>query len=404
LLPESAIPFRIVDGRVLPGFLDARDVPWLRVLMDEVDRFCGMPVRELLERLRAPLPCAAPVFKLRAARSVLLRLWKSELRAEVAPERAREAVFVAASAGGSRREALEAAARSLHVDPTAAERLLFADLPGEKLVSAPAKVPSPEDLALRINSFIARSLLFHARGVRIQAEGTIRPLVRQAKLHGLLCSVSHSDRDERHPALDLSGPFTVFRHTLLYGRALGELLQFLPHVAHYRLRAECVLREQEAVLELASGAPIFPCEPPRRFDSKLEARFAKDFAKAAPDWDLVREPEPIPAAGTLIFPDFRIHHRLRPELSFLIEIAGFWSPDYLRRKLALLRAAGRSDLILCIDEDRACGDDELPPAAKIVRFRRRLDPQAVLQAAGCPTAAKPSGASSRSGSQPSGAR
>jgi predicted nuclease of restriction endonuclease-like RecB superfamily len=380
LLPESAIPFRIVDGRVLPAFLDARDLPWLRVLMNEVDRFCGTPVRELLDRLRAPLPCAAPAFKLRAAKSVLLRLWKSELRAEVAPDRLREAVFVAAGSGSPRRDALETAARSLQVDPVAVERLLFADLPGEKLVSAPAKAPSPEDLALRINSFIARSLLFHARRVRIKAEGAIRPLVRQAKLHGLLCSVTYSEHDERGAILELSGPFTVFRHTLLYGRALGELLQFLPHVAHYRLRADCVLRGQEAVLELESGDPIFPFDPPHPFDSQLEARFARDFARAAPDWDLVREPEPISAAGTLIFPDFRIRHRLRPELSFLIEIAGFWSPDYLRRKLARLREAGRSDLILCIDEDRACGDDELPTAGKIVRFRRRIDPQAVLAA------------------------
>jgi hypothetical protein len=47
LLPESAIPFRIVGGRVLPGFLDARDVPWLRVSVEEIDRFRGLPVREL---------------------------------------------------------------------------------------------------------------------------------------------------------------------------------------------------------------------------------------------------------------------------------------------------------------------------------------------------------------------
>ena len=34
LLPEGAIPFRIERGRVLPGFLDARDIPWLRILVD----------------------------------------------------------------------------------------------------------------------------------------------------------------------------------------------------------------------------------------------------------------------------------------------------------------------------------------------------------------------------------
>ena len=34
-----------------------------RLLMEEIDRFRGRPRRELEERLRAPLPCAAPVKK-----------------------------------------------------------------------------------------------------------------------------------------------------------------------------------------------------------------------------------------------------------------------------------------------------------------------------------------------------
>jgi predicted nuclease of restriction endonuclease-like RecB superfamily len=380
LLPESAVPFRIVGGRILPAFLDAGDVPWLRVLVEEVDRFCALPVRELLERLHQPLPCATPPFKLRAAIAMVLRLWKSELDAKVAPEKAREILFCAAAAElkSDRSAALVTAAQALAVTPAEIEGSLFADLPGEKLVCAPASIPSANDLALRTNQLILRSLLFHARRVRIKAEGAIRPLVRQAKLRGLLCTVS----DGNPPILDVSGPFTVFRHTLLYGRALGELLQFLPHCAHFKLRADCVLRDQEAILDVQSGDPIFPAEGPKACDSKLEERFARDLKRAAPDWDLLREPEPVPAGRTLIFPDFLLRHRLCPQRRFLVEILGFWSADYLTRKLALLREAGLDNLILCVDEARICGDDLLPPDARIVRFRRRIDPRLVLAAAG----------------------
>jgi uncharacterized protein len=385
LLPEAAIPFRIVDGRVLPGFLDAHDVPWLRVLVQEIDRFCGMPVRELLERLRQPLPCHVPGWKLRAAKTLLLRLWKGELAAELAPDKAREVLFCAAVDNpGPRDKTVASAARALQIEPAGLEKILFADLPGEKLVTAPACVPSAQDIILRTNLLIVRSLLFHARRVRIQAEGAVRPVVRQAKLRGLICMVTQpSDEAEGSwPMLEVSGPFTVFRHTLLYGRALGELVQFLPHTARFHVRADCVLREQEATLELHSGDPIFPAEAPKIFDSKLEARFAKDFAKAAPDWDLVREPEPITVGKTIIFPDFSVRHRLCPERSFLLEIAGFWSADYLARKLALLREANLRNLVLCIDQDRQCSDEELPPSARVVRFRRRIDPRAVLAVIG----------------------
>ena len=383
-----------MDGRVLPGFLDARDLPWLRVLADEIDRFRGKPMRDLLCRLRQPMPCAMPRMKSRAAQAVLLRLWKSELDAEVAPERVREALFCAAARepAATRLQVLQAVACALKVEPGAVEQLLFADLPGERLVTAPSTLPAPNDMALRINQLIARSLLFHARSVRIRAEGAIRPLVRQAKLRGLLCTVTTEDPGHyarSEPILELSGPFAVFRHTLLYGRALGELLQFLPHTAHFRLRAHCILRENEVVLDLQSGDPIFPAEAPRLFDSKLEARFAKDFARAAPDWDLVREPEPVAAGNTIIFPDFRLRHRLVPARTFLVEIVGFWSADYLERKLELLRRAGIRNLILCIDQDRLCGDGTPLPDARIVPFHRRINPHKVLEAAGETAHARP---------------
>ena len=93
MLPETTIPFRLDNGRVLPGFLDERDVPWLRVLVEEFDRFQGRPARDLRERLRQPLPCATPHFKRRAAVALLLRLWKSASDAQVPPGQTREALF-----------------------------------------------------------------------------------------------------------------------------------------------------------------------------------------------------------------------------------------------------------------------------------------------------------------------
>ena len=377
LLPETAIPFRVARDRVLPGFLAAHDLPWLRILIEEVDRFRSQPMRDLLERLRQPLPCPAPHGKRRAASAVLLRLWRGAIDAAVPPERARELLFCARATRATRTDAVAAAAAALGVPAADLESSLFADLPGERLLRAPDVIPSPQDIALRTNQLIVTSLLFHARRVRIKAEGAIRPLVRQAKLRGLLCTVT----SEREPILDLSGPFTVFRHTLLYGRALGELVAFLPHCARFKLRADCVLRGEDLTLDVQTGDPIFPTEAATPYDSKLEERFARDLRRVAPDWDLVREPEPVPAAGTIVFPDFLLRHRLCPERSFLVEIMGFWSADYVARKLSLLRQVRLANLILCIDETRACSDGELPAAARVVRFRRRIDPLAVLAAA-----------------------
>ena len=380
LLPEAAIPALLHRGRILPSFLDERDQPWLHVLIDEVDRFRGRPLRELQQRLREPLPCATPHFKLRAAVRFLLRLGSCEIKSEVSPAEAREVLFVEAATqtGKPRTAILAAAASTLGLAPAALERALFADLPGERVFRGLDNVVSPQEVALRVNQLIARSLLFRASRVRIRAEGAIRPVVRQAKLRGLICTVEDGDP----PVLDISGPYAVFRRTLLYGRALGELLSFLAWCARFELDAICVLRGQEGALHLQSGDPLFPASTPKPFDSKLEARFARDLKTAAPDWDLLREPEPVRAGGTIVFPDFLLRHRFNPSRQFLVEVIGFWTPEYLRRKLSLLRAANLDNLILCLDEERGCANGDLPAGARVVRFRRRIDPTAVLQAAG----------------------
>ena len=377
MLADNKIPARVDRGRVWPDFLGPQDHPWLGILMEEIDRFRGRPRRELEERLRAPLPCAAPLRKCRAATANLLRLWRSVADPPVDPAAAREALFTAAAEPGrpSRAQATEAAAARLGITGEALEAALFADLPGERIVRAPERIPSVHDAACRVNLAIAQALLFRASAVGIRAEGAMRPVVRQARLRGLLCTVWSGQT----PLLEVSGPFALFRRTLLYGRALGELLPFLARTAHFELVARCTLGGQEGELHLRSGDAIFPAEDPKTFDSKLEARFARDFKSAAPDWDLLREPEPVKAGGTLVFPDFLLRHRLEPTRQHLLEIVGFWTPEYVQKKLAGLRAAGIHNLILAIDEERRCAEGDLPPSARVIWFRRRIDPKQVLE-------------------------
>src|SRR2546427_956322 len=76
-----------------------------------------------------------------------------------------------------------------------------------------------------------------------------------------------------------------------------------------------------------------------------------------------------------------LQHRSNPARQWLLEIVGFWTPDYVARKLALYRSARLPNLILCIDEDRNCADADLPPGALVVNFRRRVDAAAVLRVA-----------------------
>jgi predicted nuclease of restriction endonuclease-like RecB superfamily len=394
LLSESDLPLRIIEERAYLDFLGPQDEPWLRVLLGEMARFEGRRRRELAERLSEPLPCEAPYFKRRAATRTLLRLWRPESGANGTrppdpdparplprPAGLRAELFGAAAASEAPTASVvfEMALR-LGLAPGALLESLFADLPGERPVRAPDRPPTPVEAALRTNLAIAQAVLMRASRIDLQVEGGVRPIVRLAKLRGLLCTIVDLPGPSR-PVLEISGPFSLFHHTLLYGRALAELLPHLAWCARFELRAACALRGRLATVSLGSGDPIFPAAAPTPFDSRLEERFARDVGRLAPDWDLIREPEPVRTGTTLIFPDFLLRHRLHPERRVLIEIVGFWTPEYLSSKLEKLRQAELPACILCVDEDRACAPGDLPPDMPVIRFRRRVDAAAVLRQA-----------------------
>ncbi len=364
---------------MVPHFLGEHDHPWLRALLEEHERFIGRPQRELEARLREPLPCESPPKKLRLAIQVLGRLRPSHRKTAVPPRRARALVFGEAARWPALPQTiLSVVAASLGVTPEDLRDSLFGDLPSERLVGAPLQPLSAVELALRCNLALVQALLFRATIVRIEVEGNTRALVRQAKWRGLICSgIERSGTADA--TLELSGPFALFRNTRLYGRALGELVPPLTWCPRFRLRAECVFHGRRLTLQLRTGDPIFPASAPRRYDSHLEERFAREFRRLAPAWDVLLEPEPITAGGTLIFPDFALQHRSDLGRRWLLEIVGFWTPDYVARKLALYRSARLSNLILCIDEGRNCAEADLPAGALVVRFRRRVDAAGVLR-------------------------
>jgi predicted nuclease of restriction endonuclease-like RecB superfamily len=367
LLPDKLIAAHVRDGRVVPAFLDGEDLPWLRALVAEIGRFEGRPVRELADFLKEPFP--APFQKQRAAGWLIQRFWRPRVQAAVEPAVARAELFTEAARQPGRSQALATVAARLEIEVPALERALFADLPGERIVHAPADTPTPEQLASLTNLLVVRSLLARATEVRILVGDDLVPLLRVARQKGLICDL------EPPATLTLSGPFALFRHTRLYGRALGDLLPALSACQSFELRAQCDFRGRAAELVLSSASPLFSGEPwPAPVDT-VTARLKRDFARVSPDWDLTHHPPPVPVGDSLAFPDFLVRHRIETRRWFFVEILGFWTPECVTRLLAR-----PLDSVLCIDETRQCGAGDPPSHPRLVRYQRRIDPAAILRA------------------------
>lgn len=377
-MPADPLPLRLQGRRATPDWFGPQDHGWLRALLDELGRFEGRPARALAAGRDAILRCPAPRAKARFAWAMLERACRKDAPPQASPD-LRLAVCrssAAARIAGTwdRAGVLAEVARPLGLRPEEPGELLLADLAGERAVALPSPLPEPARLVTSGNLALAQSVLRAASQVELQLRGNVRPVLAQVRLTRLLYTATGDARSVR---LAISGPLALFHHTTLYGRALASLASVLPRAERFELTSRLSWGGQPIDVTIRSGDPLpAPAEDPR-WDSRLEQRFAQDFLKVAPDWDLVREPAPLKAGPHLVFPDFEVVHRRDPDRRCLLEIVGFWTPEYLATKLDRLRRAGAERLVLCIDEDRACDAADLPFGAVVVPFRRRIDAEKV---------------------------
>ena len=65
-------------------------------------------------------------------------------------------------------------------------------------------------------------------------------------------------------------------------------------------------------------------------------------------WRLEREVELVDLGGTVMIPDFRLVH---PDgRAVLLEIVGYWRPEYLKRKFQKIARSGHTDLVIAVSE------------------------------------------------------
>jgi predicted nuclease of restriction endonuclease-like RecB superfamily len=265
---------------------------------------------------------------------------------------------------------------------------LYADLP-EQHVLTHFDAPTPEALLQRYNLSQAQGVLYRASHVVITAHrndpGEYKLLFRYLKLFGLMAYI---EGDVEHGfTLTIDGPASLFKPSTRYGVALAKMLPALLHVSRWDLTATLVSRAHAsyvpdaACFRLEADCGLVSHYPPGKpYDSMLEQAFVSRWQQTPTAWQLEREVDLIPMPGSVMVPDFRVVH---PDgRAFLLEIVGYWRPEYLRKKFAQVHRAARHDLVLAISErlnlERAGVKlHDLP--SRVVWFKDRLLPKAVLE-------------------------
>ena len=108
------------------------------------------------------------------------------------------------------------------------------------------------------------------------------------------------------------------------------------------------------------------------FDSRLEADFAGEFEQKMGSkrghWQLTRESEVLLLGDTVMIPDFILVDDQDENRKIMIELVGFWHPEYLRRKIEKVRAANCAHLLLLVYQGLKITEDAFQDAASEVIF------------------------------------
>lgn len=283
-----------------------------------------------------------------------------ETRAEVDPERARRGAFEAGedllvADRESRSQALSQAANSLGITPTELDRALYADRQQRQILASFEERYDPESLLAQYNLSLAQTALFDAREIRVRSSDP-RRLVSTTKRLGLLYEVRKTDSGRE---LRITGPDALFRATRRYGTRFARLLRVVVNTAEWHLTATIDDHGTERTLELSEDDPLrVPDGVPVvevSYDSGVERDFATRFEALDLDWDLVREPEPLETGASVMIPDFAFDYQYE-EFRIFFEIMGFWTPEYVEKKLGQLQRVEDVELLVAVDESLAVSE------------------------------------------------
>ncbi len=264
----------------------------------------------------------------------------------------------------TRKQLVRSVARELGITTKQLEAALFADRPAEYILTEAGPPWTPADLLARYNLELSRGVLYWASQMNLQVHDSYKDLWRYLKLFKLMFEARLIDGGGY--SVDLDGPISPFvASTTRYGRQFAAFLPALLLCERWEMTA--TLRPPQA-----QGTMTYRLDDRTSlrthfkrsglFDSRLESDFAAEFEDKfggkRGKWILSREDEVLLLGDTVMIPDFALTNK-RDGRRALIELVGFWHPDYLRRKVEKVRAANCRHLILVVYEGVNLAADSL---------------------------------------------
>jgi predicted nuclease of restriction endonuclease-like RecB superfamily len=358
MLPGELLLTKQKKDRIYPDFVPI-DAEHLELAEELIEVYTGLKGKRKseIDEIVAELELGLDFKRVRGLRTLLERRCRFKSKFTVEPLLARKTVFEAASSRKvtdrkERTEVIEEVARKLNISVTDLEQSLWADHESDMILADFSHL-KPEELLKLYNLSLAQTLLFKATGMTITFRGNYKDIFRTIKYLGLMYIPEGGNR------LRIEGASALLKLSERYGTSLAKLLPVIVNSDEWAIDAEIVIRRDipriyRFIMDSASKNLLMVKEEEVTFDSSVEERFYNAFltSPASKSWEVIREPDAVFTSKGVFIPDFKFKHKELP-IETYFEIVGFWTEDYIRRKLSKLGALP-FHILVAIDKNLAC--------------------------------------------------
>jgi predicted nuclease of restriction endonuclease-like RecB superfamily len=272
------------------------------------------------------------------------------------PEALRQKIFQITGKTGptttleQRRTIIEKVAAQLEISSEELEDAMYADLESE-LILQEFEVVSAQDLLERYNLSLAQTLLFDSTELRYTVSANWQKILFKTKRLGLIYDAYKANEIW----VKIDGPASLFKLTRRYGTAIAKLLPSIISSPRWTVEAKILWKFTNEIytfkLESWKHGPMFGIKQAiQTYDSGVEEDFSKRFSAVGSGWQLKREPEPVIVGKHVLIPDFSFE---REGTKLYMEVVGFWTTEYLMRKIRKLEKT-QERMLVAVDESLSC--------------------------------------------------
>ncbi|RUM34356.1 MAG: translation initiation factor IF-2 [Archaeoglobus sp.] len=378
MLPKELLNVKKLRGKIYPKFADSDDKLLAEKIIEIFKSGLGKKYGEVMTALKR-LENADNYKKLRGFVRVLethcVERACSFADTDLEPYKVRLFLFERGfvTSKSERDRIISYAAKYFNVDPDDVEKAMYADREEELIISKVDEIDANK-LIKMYNLSLLQTALFNSTTMKFEVEGNYKYVFRAIKFLGLMYDILKAGKMTE---VEVIGPASTVKMTKKYGTSMAKLLPYIISAEKWKIDAKIL--EGDRLYELKVDSSLKHMFPEFKlgdtYDSSLEEEFYRRMRNLG--YLVEREPGVIDAGGKAFVPDFAVWREGWSDKVY-IEIAGFWTENYIKRKIEKVKNSGVPLIVVAREE---FGDScDVGSKPEVVLFSKRINYGEVVRA------------------------